>query len=834
MARLMATANGNNTDAATWAVIDSTSFNESETSQITPTTAYTGISWATFTPGAITVDGIGIRIGTRSGTTGTLSVELYNSTDAVSQAGTEVTVNMSDVVDATVANLDGGWMFFKFSSPVTLTAAKAYQLRVKTSSSSQIIIFGSSSTSNCRILRTTTTQAPVAGDDRFVMGEWTAAATMTTRSVTLNDTGAAVDYGSASTSTVTPALSVSAGGTVLGGTTATTTYVQKISGHVVVYNGGILRLATSGSRMPTDSSFSWTFDCVSNIDFGITINRKGEFTAYGETKQRWTTLTADVAASATVIPVSSTSGWKNGDTVCFAGTGTTTTHGETKTISTVDSSTQITLTGGLTNAHTGTGDMVGEVGNLSSNIKLLGTSTTVGLYVTYKEGSISVLDNIEIQYYGSGNSGKRGVESQHVSGGINSSIFTKCAFRDMTNSSALVGNLQSGAGSNYTITNNILFNASLTGTGVSVQAVSSSPIYDVSTNLIINCTTGMSIGSYTDVSGTITNNNISGCTTGLTITSTSTQAAVTNISGFKIHSNTTGLTVTGSANKTITSFDFVCNASAITTLTGFCTFESCNFYGNSSGAYAPTASAFAEVTFNSCNFRGRTSFAQPAAYIATATYSGPRTLTFNSCNMGQTTAHSTADISISGSIPGKVILNYCNLASSTEITSSVYANIVDQGYIGIQRKDTTANAHTVYIKQGIVTVDTSLYRTASPSMRITPKSASITCSNVLFSFKAPVNSGQTCTPTVYVRESETGDGSVYNGNRAKLYVRANHNLGITSDTLLDTATAASDGAWEGLTGTTSAVTDNGVLEFYVVVDGTAGWVNLDDFTYINA
>lgn len=250
MARLMAVANGNNTDAATWAVIDSTSYAESESSTLNSTTSYATIG-STFVPGAIIVDGFALRIGARLLTTGTLSVEMYNSTGAASVAGTEVTVNMTDVVDCTTTAIDGGWMFFKFSAPVLLLAATTYSLRFKTSTNAAATLYSAS-----RILRTTTTQAPVAGDDRFVMGEWTAAATTTTRTVTLNDTGVAVDYGSASTSQVTPALSISAGGIVLAGTTAATAYTQRISGNVVVYNGGILRLATSGSRMPTDSSFT--------------------------------------------------------------------------------------------------------------------------------------------------------------------------------------------------------------------------------------------------------------------------------------------------------------------------------------------------------------------------------------------------------------------------------------------------------------------------------------------------------------------------------------------------------------------------------------------------
>ena len=58
-------------------------------------------------------------------------------------------------------------------------------------------------------------------------------------------------------------------------------------------------------------------------------------------------------------------------------------------------------------------------------------------------------------------------------------------------------------------------------------------------------------------------------------------------------------------------------------------------------------------------------------------------------------------------------------------------------------------------------------------------------------FKVQVANGQTCTPTVYVQE----DGS-YNGARARLILKRNDAMGIAADVVLDTATAASDGAWE--------------------------------------
>ena len=838
MARLCAVANGNNTSASTWALIDSTSFNESETTAITvPTTYSTG--YTQFTPGAITIDGIGVRLNNRTGTTGTFSVELYNHTAAGSVAGTEVTVNCSDFVDGVAASLDGGWMFFKFGSSVTLLAANAYSVRFKTSSSTQIVCWGASATNPSRMLRSTTTQAPTTGDDRYVMGEWTAAATTVTRTVTLNDTGAAVDYGSASTSQVTPALSISAGGIVLAGTTSATTYVQKISGNVVVYNGGILRLATSGSRMPTNSSFTWTFDCVSNVDFGIDIKRKAEFSAYGESKTRWTNLSGDEAAAQTIIGVSDTTGWKVSDVLVFTPTGITLTQGEIKTILTVDSSVQVTLTAGLTNAHTGTGDVVGKVGNITSNVKIVGLNSTVGTFICFKESSLGILNNVEVQYCGSGTSNKKGVECQHINTSVNSCTFESCVFNGLTNVSATIGNVQT-AGNLYYITNCVITSSS-SGIGITATGGSAgTPTFDISNNLITgqstSLTTGGIISVITGATGICEDNIIAGCTTGISIGTTLLDNTLTTLSGFKIHSCTSGLTSTTAQNKVVSSFSLVCNGVGLVLTGGITQLNSCNFIGNSTAAYNPTATSTAissSVTFTSCTFRGRTSFNQPAGLLLNNAYASPLRVTFNSCTFGTTIAHTTSDISITTLQPGNIIFNNCTFSSTTEFSASTHTFLNDEGSFQIQKKDGTSD-NVMYVRQAIITSDTSIYRTASPSIRLTPKSSTIPCTTKLLSFKTYVNNGQTCTPTVYVRESVVGDGTDYNGNRVKLYVKANVNLGITTDTLLDTATIACEGAFEALTGTTSAVTDDGILEFYLVADGTTGWINIDDFTAVNA
>ena len=62
-------------------------------------------------------------------------------------------------------------------------------------------------------------------------------------------------------------------------------------------------------------------------------------------------------------------------------------------------------------------------------------------------------------------------------------------------------------------------------------------------------------------------------------------------------------------------------------------------------------------------------------------------------------------------------------------------------------------------------------------------------------------------------------------------LKQNNLLGITTDTVLATSTAA-NGVWTTLTGTISSVTNTGVAEVYVDCDGTVGWINVDDWGVI--
>lgn len=484
----------------------------------------------------------------------------------------------------------------------------------------------------------------------------------------------------------------------------------------------------------------------------------------------------------------------------FTSTTTTVAQVETKAISTVDSSVQVTLGSGVTYAHAGTGDVVGEVFNLTGNVKILGTSTSVGTYIYADSDAIVTLDNVEIQYIGSSSNTKRGIESANLVGAVNTFTMVNCVVKDLSNSSGFGFYANTITPALVSVTNCVFYNTALGGTGIITSHTGATAAANLSLNdnLVANFNIGVNLnGLFTGASVTANNLRISSCSTGLSNVSVGSVLIYTSdTSGHYIHSCTSGVLLNGGGKKSLTSCTIVANASSgLTSFAGTNVIESCNFYGNSSAVLLSGVATVAAATyFNSCNFRSTSSLSQTTAVNVSTVMPSNAYTEFNNCNLGQTNAHTSADITVSFTFSGTLIFNNCVLASSAEITSTAYTLLDENGIISLMRKDGTASNHSAYIKQAIVTPDTTIYKTASPSLRITPKSASITASTRLMPFRAYVNSGQTCTPTVYVRESEAGDGAAYNGNRAKLYVKANYNLGITSDTLLDTATASSDGA----------------------------------------
>lgn len=172
--------------------------------------------------------------------------------------------------------------------------------------------------------------------------------------------------------------------------------------------------------------------------------------------------------------------------------------------------------------------MVGEVGNLTSNVRFLGTSSSVGYYFLGGVDAIVELDNVECQQFGSGTTQKRGIESiSTTSGGTNTFILNSSAFHtySSTGTTATVGNVQTTASYVY-ITDSVFF-PGFTNSPIGITMGTSGSIstsdFEISGNLVCNnigtsFAVGINIGVYNDgTTGIVSNNRIAAFAGGVSI-----------------------------------------------------------------------------------------------------------------------------------------------------------------------------------------------------------------------------------------------------------------------------------------------------------------------------
>lgn len=816
MATLISKQTGNLTASTTWYLGDATSFLDSQASNTNLTTSY--VASSAFTPGAITVDGIAVKVANRAGTTGTFSVELYNSTAGASVSGTEVTIDVDDVnAGDTAANNGCGWFYMKFGSPVLLLAATNYQVRAKASNTSQIALFRDATAGNwSRVLVTTTEQAPAATDVLIITASYTAANTRSDYTVTMNET-ATTDYGQ---------IYVCQGGTLTAATSASTNYNLKTSGVLRIW--GTVNFGTSGTRMPDSSTLTVTFDCTSSVEFGVEVQNGGELNVYGSIKTPHVKLDADASAGATTVTLNQTpTNWDNGDTLVFAST--TRTRGETEIKAlTADVTTTSASISALTNAHGGnsTTFVQAEVSNLTRNVKIYGVSVSLPTYILTRAGSTVYLNHVECRYIGSNTGNKRGIDVQSTSQGVFSAVGITVYDSTVTSSQAIY--VSGNTADTITIQDCTIYN--FISTGVTFPATSGTS-YTIDNNIAYLCGTGF---SFSDNSGVITNNTSVGASSSGIVFADSVSGTGT-VSGNVAHSgSSTGILISSafgvcsfpnmsSWRNSSTGMNLISTSNTASGLV--VTVDNFLAFGNSGTNLNFPSTIAGEITISNSSIYGGTTLVAATGIQLSSTVSVVR---FIDCEIGVTSAHSSRDVLCSSNVIPYVIFYNTQFGSTTEIaTQSALADNID--YLGIvsMNHDGAAGDHRRYLSKGNIIRDTTTLSSVSLSERMTPSSASV---KIISSIKkVAVNNGQAVTIDVKVRKSVVGDGTAYNGNQPRLILRRNSILGITTDTVIDTATASADGAYETLTGTTSAATDDGVFEFYVDCDGTTGWVNLYDW-----
>lgn len=831
MAVLASIATGNFTAAATWGVVNAASYLNSENAtESLLTTAYSGTRSTAFTPGAITVSHIGVKLCERIGTTGTMSVSLRNATIGLDDfvTGTEVTINTADLPSCLEVDLNGGWVFFKLTAPVLLLAATTYNVQAKTSSATQVDLWCDATADNLsRCLVTTTTGAPAAGDDLIVAGEYTGTGTSNTFTVTMDQT-ATTDYGAASNSIVTPALAICSKGVLTWGTSAATNYNLKISGNLIIYSGGIMNMGTVATPCPRGSTMTLNFDVTVNVEYGLVIRNLGTLVAQGLSRTsgkdiHYCKLNTDEAAAQTVLGVDTDTGWLNGDEIGIASTTRTASQTERRTLSGDAGASSITVTAGLTNAHSGTSPTQAEVILITRSVKICGASATLQAYIDKKPLANFDCDWVEFYFLGSATALKRGISISTTTG---SCSLRYCSFRDFSVTGSGI-NAAGATGDNYTIQHCVFYGVLSPFSNVATSGTSW-----VLDNLIAMGGSGAALAfGFLDVGGTITNITAAGNANTFDIISlVEANATLGTVNNLTAHSNGgSGISFAGFIDGTITNLTSWRNNTGsgleLINLQNV-TVDGVTLFGNSTTNI--TLDGETRLTVLNAVSSGDTTFSTTSGIAYTAGGGGNVLIADSTFGVvsGIKTAH-TQDITVIAGHFLNVVLHNTLLASTTEVTNQT--NLGTGITIGSQKHDQTAGLHKTWKREGTITIETTAgLFDVTPSVRLTPLSATQKLESSPFS--SAVTNGNTLTVSVKVRESVVGDGTEYNGNRIRLIVKRNIAAGITSDTVLATATVSSVGAFETISGTTAAVTDDAILEFVVDCDGTTGWVNYDTFT----
>jgi hypothetical protein len=446
--------------------------------------------------------------------------------------------------------------------------------------------------------------------------------------------------------------------------------------------------------------------------------------------------------------------------------------------------------------------------------------------------NINALANVSIRYaefyqLGSATANKRGIDVATTTGNFN---FQYNSIHDFIVANSQGINVSSVAGSNINVSNNVFYNIN----NNHFINVATTGVQTINNNLFIYGKSN--ILSFGDVGCIFNNNNMVGAAaSGLSFSETNLFTG--NYDNNVIHSgNGIGISITNFLNGTISGWNIWRSLDSEISPSGLSnvTFNNFNYFGNTSKNFNVSSNRNINLIFSNSTFNSDSIFSSPNC-IGNSSIGYSQQLTFISCSSGVSsgikTNHTSAEISLTSKGRLNLIYQNCTLSGSPIIALSQLSNMTSGSFISLQK---TNGINMTYKPEGLITEDNIIYDGASaPSVKLTP----ITGAGAFLQsgrYLVPVNSGSTCTVSIKMRESVLADGyGVYNGQFPRLFVEANNPMGIINDTFLNSASAASVGSWETVTGTTAAVTDDGILSFYVDCGGsgfTTGSVNIDTFS----
>jgi hypothetical protein len=846
MAVLVASTSGNWTDPNIWEQISTTASNLVFTSITTLTTGFN--SSTAFIPGAVTTTGLWLGLYSRAASpTGTFSIELFNSTTST------VVASYGDNVSVlpTTTNLTGAkGIYFRWSSPVTLHATQSYVIRARTGSSTQITLwYGTSITNWSRILTITATASPAATDQLYISSRYSSG-TLLSCTVSMNNTNS-TEYG---------AVFVGASSTLDWPTNQTTQLrlsgeTWTSSGWSVYLGGGNFFMGTSASRIQDGFTASLFITPGSGGGRRITLLDGSSFRAAGSTMSyTWTTLTANVATSSTTCTTAVSTGWRVGDEVVIAPTRraatTATTVQYDRRVLTSVSGTTLGFSA-LTFYHDGVGDLAGEIINITRNCRIVCTTPATfrtGIVHSVANGHTIELDDVQI--YGMGTNTATGAISVFGSGATAFILIRNCAFVDGSTGISIASTTNFY---NLFVNNNVFTTAITTGSFLILQGSQTltSPIVtgsQISNNCMIFGGTSSAVIGIDVYTSTIPfiNNHVSGVQTvqGIRVGLVNIYQVSGLVGGNVVRASGSGMFLvlndglkmgyTQSGNATIRNLNYglYIVGSSNTRYDNLVSIG--NQLSNLLLGYNVGITQQFNLVFNNATIRSDSvNTTQYGIILGLGGVPVPPialTLTMNDCSFGTPSVHTLGDIRFNAEVNQVVdlVCNNCDFASSIEVSQPGFMS--DGSRVAIQRANKVNGAHRTYYSFGLLTLDTTIFRSGNKSTRMTPTSA--TFSQKFGRKTIPVRASAQPTISVFVRKSAVGDGSSYNGNQPRLWLKNNPalaNFGTYNDLILATASAA-NGTWEQLSASLPVVPyEDSAFEVYVDCNGTSGWVNIDDW-----
>jgi hypothetical protein len=835
------------------------------------------VSSPNFSPGAVTASGIVLFIAERAGTTGTLDVSLYNATDSVEVA--VVSVSYNDLRSA-------GWHYFAFSSPVTLVSGKNYNVRIRASGNNQVYVYTSGTTNDwCKALVLNGSVSP-ASNDKLHIARILTGSSVTTPTVTMDNTNTTLVLGPSVSGNwpQSPPFSITiAGGCELVyGTAASTNYILKLNGSLLVGCEGVFRMGSSANPIPASSTAILEFQVPSANQTGL-FNWGGTVTIYGSnpTLTRITNLTANAASGQPVITVADVTGWTSGDPIMLSPSRPTVTDWQEFTVSSI-SGNNVTLSANLTVARDGTG--IPEVGGaFALNLR------NFNVILRSQSSSNQWVWNNRWRW-------QTGVRINYVYDIRYASLFYLGSNANNTNGGGIGG--QDVFDTGMKRVRDSIFRSCLKIH--EIRFASSTATYEgfeVDGNIYYQCGTSTSAligidtwnGAPPNWKGVIRNCIFARCTN----TDSNSVIGLTSFDG-----TVENCTLIGSNHRLFnliapSDVSAYANTFSATNLRRFFCGGSHGFQFSNWGVryrwQRLVVDGIVAVRCNSTNevqigeSRGLFVLRNPAIYGAT-----------NAIALAVTNSNERycSDLQvIGGRIAGEsATYPVTNVLNTTDVVSLDYAEFIDvdfkagngvsnllnsssnlssfnrinfencklpsglmpltalatytafgresggtqnQPRLTISRYDQQANDWRWYVPfRGGGQLDFTTFRTSAPSERIFPRRDFAGAYPRLRSTTkfCTVAQGQIATVKVWVRKSASGDGEAYNGQQPSLVIRHNTALGASyrDDVVLATATGGA-GTWEKLEASLPAAAWDTVIEVWVECDGTAGWLHVDDW-----